>query len=153
MIRKIVDSRCVSRGHLRRSALATSLTVAVLTTPACVASTVVAHRISLGSDSARVVTQAAKAQLIDGSIVTLPEGFHIDGNQLVGSGWRFTPTLRDSVQISAIATDSIASVVTFQTSVDAAKSVGMTAAAAVMLAFALAIAFIAGCAASSCLKD
>lgn len=149
----IIDPRSVHRGRQRRGVLAASPVFAALAMPACVASTVVAHPVALGTDSARVVTQAAKAQLVDGSIVTLPEGFRVDGGQLVGSGWRFAPTLRDSVRFSAIPTDSIAGVVTFRTSVDPAKSVGMSAAAAVMLAFALAIASIAGCAATSCLSD
>lgn len=137
----------------RRRAFAATMAFVVLATPACVASTVVARRVAFGTDSARVVTEAAKAQLLDGSIVTLPDGFRVDGSQLVGSGWRFAATLRDSVRVSAIPTDSIAGLVTFRTTVDPAKSVGMSAAAAVMLAFGLAIAFVAGCAATSCLRD
>jgi len=153
MTRVITDARSAAGRRHRRGAVAMSLTLAVLMTAACVASSVVTHPVTLGSDSARVVTEAARAQLIDGSTVTLPEGFRVEGNQLVGSGWRFAPTGRDSVQVSAIPRDSVASVVAYGTAIDPAKSVGMSVAAAVTLAFLLAIAFIAGCAATSCLKD
>jgi|SRR5689334_23527575 len=141
-----------SRRGKWRGPFVASLALAVLAMPACIASSVVAHPVALGSDSGRIVTQAAKAQLVDGSIVTLPQGFHIDGNQLVGSGWRFTPTLHDSVQFSAIPRDSVAGVVTFGTAIDAAKSVGMSAAAVVTIAFLLGIALVATCAYTRCLN-
>jgi len=148
-----LDPRSVYLGRHRHGALAAILGCVVFATPACVASTVVAHPVALGTDSARVVTRAAKAQLVDGSIVTLPQGFRVDEGHLVGSGWRFAPTLRDSVPFSAISTDSITGVVTFRTAIDPAKSVGMSAAAGVTLAFLLGIAFVAACAATSCLRD
>ena len=142
----------VRSGWLWRRGVAASLAFVVAATPACVAATVAAHPVTLGSDSAQVVRQRAKAQLIDGSIVTLPQGFRVEGSQLVGSGWRFAPTLHDSVHVSAIPRDSVAGVVTYGMSINAAKSVGMSAVAAVMLAFALVAVYVAGCVATSCLR-
>lgn len=136
----------------RRTAIA-GLTLVILVLPACIATTVAARRITLGSDSGRVVTQPSKAQLVDGSIVLFREGFRVEGREVLGTGWRYDPTLRDSVSVSGLPMDSVAGVVAFGTSYDAAKSVGMSVAAGIGLLFALAIAFIAGCAATKCLRD
>jgi hypothetical protein len=118
----------------------------------CVATTVAARDVNLRSDSDRVVTQPAKAQLRDGSIVIFRDGFRNEVGQLRGTGWRYDPTLRDSVAVSAIPVDSVAGVVAFRTGYDPAQSLGMTAAASVSLVFVLGIAFVAACYATSCLR-
>jgi hypothetical protein len=100
-----------------------------------------------------VVTQPAKAQLVDGSIVIFRQGFRVHDGQLRGAGWRYDPTLRDSVSVSVVPVDSVAGAVAFKTGYDPAKSLGMSAAAGVTLFFALGIAFVATCVATSCLKD
>lgn len=137
---------------MRRVALGLRWAAVALAVSGCVATTVAARDVNLGSDSDRVVTQPAKAQLLDGSIVIFRDGFRKEGGQLRGTGWRYDPTLRDSVAVSAIPVDSVAGVVAFRTGYDPAKSLGMTAAAGVTLAFVLGIAFIATCYATSCLR-
>ena len=139
--------------RVTRPLRAAGLTLAILAVPACVATTVLARRVALTSDSDRVVTQPAKAQLVDGSIVIFRDGFHVEESHLVGNGWRYDPALRDSVSISSIPVDSVAGVVAFRTGYDPAKSLGMSVAAGVALVFGLAIAFFAGCAATRCLRD
>ena len=140
---------------MRRSINLRTATIAIclLAVQACVATTVTTRPIALGNDSARVVTQPARAQLLDSSIVVFHDGFRTDGGRLLGAGWRYKGTPQDSVSISAVPMDSVASVVTLETGYDTAKSLGMTAAAGVTLFFLLAIAFIAGCAATSCLRN
>jgi len=126
--------------------------VVALAVSGCVATTVAARDVNLRSDNDRVVTQPAKAQLLDGSIVIFRDGFRNEGGQLRGTGWRYDPTLRDSVKVSAVPVDSIAGVVAFQTGYDPAKSLGMTAAASVTLVLVLGIVYVAGCYATRCLR-
>jgi hypothetical protein len=141
-----------ARKFRRRRALAPVIALALFALPACVASTIVGRRFSLGSDSGRVVTDAAKAQLVDGSIVTFPNGFRIEQRRVVGAGWRYDATLRDSLQVSTIDADSVAGIVAFRTAYDPAKSVGMTAAAGVIAFFGLLLAAVAACAVTSCMR-
>ena len=137
---------------MKRMILRLGFAAVALAVYGCVATTVGARDVKLGSDSDRVVTQPAKAQLLDGSIVIFRDGFRNEGGQLRGAGWRYDPTLRDSVGVSAIPVESVAGVVAFRTGYDPAKSLGMTAAAGVTLFFVLGVAFFAGCAATSCLR-
>jgi hypothetical protein len=135
-----------------RPSLVLAAALVVLGASACVARGVVAGRVALGSDAPRAIQSAAKAQLIDGSLVTFPDGFRVDSGRVVGDGWRYGLTLHDSVRVTSIAVDSVAGMVAFRTAYDPAKSVGMTVAAAVTTFFALAIAAIVGCVATSCLR-
>jgi hypothetical protein len=141
-----------AKSFRRRRALASAFALALLALPGCVASTIVARRVSLGGDSAGVVTDAAKAQLVDGSIVTFPTGFRVEERRILGAGWRYDATLRDSVRVSTINADSVAGIVAFRTAYDPAKSVGMTAAGAVIAFFGLLLAFVAACAVTSCMR-
>jgi hypothetical protein len=148
----LAETGTSARRFCSRRALASAVALALLALPACVASTIVGRRVSLGSDSGRVVTDAAKAQLVDGSIVTFPSGFRFEGRRVVGAGWRYDATLSDSARVSTIAADSVAGIFAYRTAYDPAKSVGMTAGAGVIAFFGLLLALVAGCAVTSCMR-
>ena len=109
------------------------------------------YRWVVPADSAPVhLNRPAKAQLRDGSIVVFPTGFRRENHQMVGNGWRFSPTLRDSVAVTAVAGDSIAGIVAFRTAFDPAQSVGMSVAAAVSLVIAGFFALLILCSSGAC---
>jgi hypothetical protein len=128
----------------------TAAALALLATDGCISGAFVASRVGL--DTARTVRHAAKAQLLDGSIVTFPDGARIDSGRLIGDGWRFGATFRDSVRVSGVSVDSVATLVAFRMVYDPAKSVGMTVAGAVA-GFLVALAALYGlCAATECFR-
>jgi hypothetical protein len=124
--------------------------IALLTTGGCISTAIVVSRV--GVDSARKLAYPSKAQLIDGSIVTFPDGARVDSGRVVGEGWRYGTTLHDSVRVISISADSVATLVAFRTAYDPAKSVGMTFAGAVATLLAGMAALFALCWATECLR-
>jgi hypothetical protein len=135
---------------LRRLTFRITALTALIANESCISVGVEAARLTIHGDTA--VAIPSKAQLTDGSIAVFARGLRVEDHRIVGDGWRFTPTIRDSVTVTSLAVDSVAGIVTFRRSVDAGRSIGTSAATTVLAFFGVIIGFIALCAASSCLR-
>jgi hypothetical protein len=118
---------------------------------ACVATTVEARRLTV-RDTSFSLDAPARAQLTDGAIVVFSRGLRVEESRVIGEGWRYTPTLRDSVAVSSVPVDSVACLVAFRMAVDPAKSAAQSVATAVIASFLLLIGYYAACVASRCLR-
>src|SRR5687767_15272982 len=65
-----------------------------------------------------VVSTPVRAYLLDGSIIVYPHGATIGNGTIGGAGWRFVPTLRDSVTAQPVPLDSVIGVETFERSIN-----------------------------------
>lgn len=134
------------RTPLRRAVLAL-----LLGSSACVATTVEARRLAI-RDTSFSLDAPARAQLTDGPIVVFSRGLRVEESRVMGEGWRYSPTIRDSVAVSSVPVDSVAGLVAFRMAVDPAKSAAQSVATAVTAFFLVLIGFYAVCVASRCLR-
>jgi hypothetical protein len=111
-----------------------------------------AKRLTIVRDTSFAIANPLKAQLTDGSIVVFSSGAHVVDHRLLGEGWQFTPTIRDSVQVASVPLDSVVGVVAFRTKVDPGQSVGQSVAAIVTGLFGLIVGFYALCVATRCMR-
>jgi hypothetical protein len=119
---------------------------------ACTATRTVPRSIGSAAHPPPVVSEPARAQLIDSSYVVFPEGFHVDGTRLIGDGWHHWPAFADSVRIASVAIDSVGGITTAHTEYDLPKSIAMTFGAVMIGVFAAVLALIGLCYASRCLE-
>ena len=106
----------------------------LLAIPACVARNGVEEAGRLRATADTTVAESLKAQLVDASSVFFPNGAHIGSGRVAGDGWRYHAT-GDSVRVTGVPADSVAMLMVLRSSVDPAKSVGVTFAAAVAAFF------------------
>jgi len=88
-----------------------------------------------GSRAPRGVRSPAKAHLMDGSVVVLPEGFRIRSDSLVGPGTQFDATLSASSVFAAVPLDSVAGVEVFVEGVDPGATMGWSILATTVATF------------------
>jgi hypothetical protein len=109
-----------------------------------------AHRVEVNElhpTSPVRVTTPVKAHLADGSIVVYWTGVDVTDSVLDGAGWRYTPTLQDSVRIRSVTLDSVIGLESFETGVDSgrtlAASIPATIAGGAAAAFGAALLMVA----------
>ena len=120
------------------------LGAAILGASGCISRGVAVERLTVLPSDSRTVSKPVKTQLQDGSIGVFPQGLVIDRGQLRGSGWRYTPTLRDSTVLTSVPLDSVASLEVFSTHINEGRTfiyslLGSAGAAFLALATALGI--------------
>lgn len=74
------------------------------------------------TDSA-IVRSPVKAHLVDGTIAVFPTGITVVRDLILGDGWRYSATLRDSTRVSRIALDSVIGMEAFRTRYDAGRTI------------------------------
>lgn len=94
------------------------------------------------TDSA-VVHSPVKAHLVDGAIVVFPAGVLVAHDQVVGRGWRFPPTLRESTEVRRVPLDSVVGMEAFRTDYSAGRTVvySMITTGAVLVGLVTAICY------------
>lgn len=128
---------------MRKRGWVAVLTVATIVgTPACISRGVAVERLTVEPGDSRTIAMPVKAQLRDGSIGVFAGGLVIDRGELRGSGWRYSPTLRDSTALTHVSLDSIASLEAFSTHINEGRTFFYSllgAAGATFLALATAL--------------
>lgn len=108
----------------RRSAVSALLSVLLTVS---VASCIISRGVEVSSIDPRavdssVVRSPVKVHLMDGTIAVFSSGIVVVHNQALGSGWRYTPTLRESTQVSRIPLDSVVGMEAFRTHYNAGRT-------------------------------
>jgi hypothetical protein len=106
-----------------RAASRIAVLLAAIVAGACISRSVEIVRLTVGRSDSTVVHTPVKAHLVDGSVVTFPSGVVVAHNEALGSGWRYSPTLRESTSVQGVSLDSVIGMEAFRTHINPGRTI------------------------------
>lgn len=129
----------------RHSAFILATLLVVCSASACISRGVDVSRLAVRRNDGTVIHDPVKAHLVDGTIIVFPTGIIVRDRLAVGSGRRYTATLRESTLVTNVTLDSIAAMERFTTHYNHGRSVLYTTLATAGGTFAVLAGALAAC--------
>lgn len=80
-------------------------------------------RLTINRSDSTEVRSPVRAHLVDGSTVAFSSGAVVAHNQVIGSGWRYPPTLSESTHVDMVPLDSVIGMEAFHTQYNSGRTV------------------------------